>query len=53
MKTDKEHYQIVTSHTRAAIWAGRFLSASLCQLLYQFDIVNFRQLNYLTLIGKR
>lgn len=51
-KTDKEHYQVVTSHTRSAIWAGRFVSALLCQILYQFEVVDLRQLNYLTLIGE-
>lgn len=52
-KTDKEHFQVVTSHTRAAILIGRFVSAISSQLLHEFNIIDFRQLNYLTLIGER
>lgn len=50
-KTDKEHYQAVTSHTRAAILIGKFVAATSAQLLVYFSIMNYRQLNYLTLIS--
>lgn len=50
-KTDEEHYQVVTSHTRAAIWTGKFVAALSAQLLFQFEVMNVRQLNYLTLIS--
>lgn len=51
-KTKKENFQIVTSHTRAAILIGRFISAISSQLLaVQFQLLDYRQLNYLTLIG--
>lgn len=50
-KTDEEHYQVVTSHSRAAIWIGKFVAALSAQLLYQFEVMNVRQLNYLTLIS--
>lgn len=50
-KTDKQHYQVVTSHSRAAILIGRFLAALSSQLLVYYDVMNYRQLNYLTLIG--
>lgn len=51
-KTEKQHYQIVTSHTRAAILIGRFVAAASAQLLDYYAIMNYRQLNYLTLISK-
>lgn len=49
-KTEKQHYQVVTSHTRAAIFVGRFVAAIAAQFLWQFNVMDFRQLNYLTLI---
>jgi solute carrier family 19 (thiamine transporter), member 2/3 len=42
-KTDKENYQIVTSHTRAAMICGRFFAAVSSQLLVYFDVMNSRQ----------
>ncbi|XP_050084321.1 thiamine transporter 1-like isoform X2 [Anopheles aquasalis] len=51
-KVDREHYQKVTSHTRAAIYSGRFLAASLAQLLVYFEAMDYRQLNYLSLAGQ-
>ncbi|XP_053671153.1 thiamine transporter 2-like [Anopheles nili] len=48
-KVDREHYQKVTSHTRAAIYSGRFLAASTAQLLVYFEAMDYRQLNYLSL----
>lgn len=51
-KTEKQHYQAVTSHTRAAILFGRFVAALSAQLLVYFKVMNYRQLNYLTLISK-
>lgn len=50
-KTDKQHYQAVTSHTRAAILVGRFVAGVSSQLLVFFRVMNYRQLNYLTLIS--
>jgi solute carrier family 19 (thiamine transporter), member 2/3 len=50
-KTEKQHYQAVTSHTRAAILIGRFVAAVSAQLLTDFRIMDYRQLNYLTLIS--
>jgi thiamine transporter 2/3 len=49
-KTDKRHYQAVTSHTRAAILLGRFFSSLLSQLLVYFNYGNYRQLNLITFI---
>ncbi|KAL1489991.1 hypothetical protein ABEB36_013908 [Hypothenemus hampei] len=48
-KVDKQYYQQVTSHTRAAILAGRAISGILGQLLISFDVMDYRQLNYITL----
>lgn len=49
-KTDKQHYQEVTSHTRSAILFGRFISALTAQLLVFYDLTNYRQLNIMTFI---
>ena len=41
-KVDRQHYQQVTSHTRAASLCGRFASASLAQLLVYYKLMNYR-----------
>jgi thiamine transporter 2/3 len=55
-KTERKHYQLVTSHTRAAILLGRFFSALMSQVLvfffYDIDSPNYRQLNFITFICK-
>lgn len=51
-KVDRQHYQQVTSHTRAAVFCGRFVAASLAQLLVYYKLMNYRELNYITLAGK-
>lgn len=51
-KTDKKHFQAVTAHTRAAIFFGRFFSSLIAQTLVFVKVMNYRQLNYLTLIGE-
>ncbi|XP_050305717.1 thiamine transporter 1-like [Anthonomus grandis grandis] len=48
-KVDKEYFQQVTSHTRAAILAGRTISGILGQVLISYNVMDFRQLNYITL----
>lgn len=48
-KVDKEHYMKVTSHTRAAILCGRFLSGVLAQTLVFTQLMDLRELNMLTL----
>ncbi|XP_012148490.2 thiamine transporter 2 [Megachile rotundata] len=48
-KVDKKHYQEVTSHTKAASLFGRCLSGIVAQLTVSFDILNYHQLNYVTL----
>lgn len=48
-KVDKEHYQEVTSHTKAASLFGRSMSGVVAQLTSSFDLLSYHQLNYLTL----
>ncbi|XP_023031505.1 thiamine transporter 1 [Drosophila willistoni] len=48
-KVDKERYQVVTGHTRAAILSGKFLGGLLAQILVSTDSLNFRQLHFLSL----
>jgi solute carrier family 19 (thiamine transporter), member 2/3 len=48
-KVDKQHYQKVTSHTRAAFQSGKFIAGTLAQTLVYFKWMDYRQLNYLTL----
>ncbi|CRK99036.1 CLUMA_CG012176, isoform A [Clunio marinus] len=48
-KVDKSKYQKVTGNARAAILAGRFTASVVAQLLFSFEIMNLRDLNYLTL----
>ncbi|KAL6263321.1 hypothetical protein P5V15_006119 [Pogonomyrmex californicus] len=48
-KVDKKHYQEVTSHTKAASLFGRSMSGIIAQLTASFDLLNYHQLNYLTL----
>lgn len=48
-KVSKEHYLIVTSHSRAALLAGKFLSGVIGQVLVKTELMNIRQLNYITL----
>ncbi|XP_037882837.1 thiamine transporter 1 [Glossina fuscipes] len=47
-KVEKEHYQIVTGHTRAAILSGRFLAGVLAQILISTESMNYRQLHYIS-----
>lgn len=47
-KVDRKHYQEVTSHTKAAALVGRCMAGIIAQLTVSFDILNYHQLNYLT-----
>lgn len=51
-KVDKEHYLKVTSHTRAAILCGRFLSGVTAQTMVVTQWLNLRELHMLTLGGQ-
>lgn len=48
-KVDRSKYQLVTSHTRSAILAGRFLGSVIAQSTVSYGWLNYRQLNYLSL----
>lgn len=48
-KVSKEHYSVVTSHTRAALLVGRFTSGVISQTLMHFNIVGIRELNFISL----
>lgn len=48
-KVDRSQYQKVTGHVRAAILTGRFSASFLGQVLYSFELMNTRELNYITL----
>lgn len=50
-KVDRKHYQEVTSHTRAASLFGRCMAGIVAQLTVSLDILNYHQLNYLTIGG--
>lgn len=48
-KVDKKHYPKVTSHTRAAMFVGKLVASISAQLLLNFDLMDYRDLNYITL----
>ncbi|KAH0819054.1 hypothetical protein GEV33_003737 [Tenebrio molitor] len=48
-KVDKEHFERVTSHTNAAILAGRTSSGILAQVLVSVKWMDVEQLNYISL----
>lgn len=52
-KVPKEHYQQVTGHTRAGILIGRFLSGIVGQLLISFNVMNVKELTYISLGGEK
>lgn len=47
-KVERNRYQLVTGHTRAAILTGRFLASTLAQLLVSFGLMNYEQLLYIS-----
>ncbi|GAB0088508.1 hypothetical protein DMENIID0001_029550 [Sergentomyia squamirostris] len=47
-KVERHRYQQVTGHTRSAILTGRFLAGATAQLLVSFDLMDFRDLNYIS-----
>ncbi|XP_063704597.1 thiamine transporter 1-like [Culicoides brevitarsis] len=48
-KVDRAHYQKVTGYVRAAILTGRFSASLLGQILVSLELMNLRELNYVTL----
>lgn len=51
-KVDKKYYARVTSHTRAAMFAGKLISGVTSQLVINLDVMNYKELNYITLTSK-
>ena len=49
-KVPGEFYQQVTSFTRTALLLGRFLSGVFAQLLVSLDLMDYRGLNYISLV---
>ncbi|XP_016950075.1 thiamine transporter 1 [Drosophila biarmipes] len=48
-KVDKKYYPRVTSHTRAAMFAGKLVSGITSQLMINLELMNYKELNYITL----
>lgn len=48
-KVEQSKYQLVTSHTRSAILAGRFLGSVVAQTVVSYNVMNYRELNFLSL----
>lgn len=51
-KVQREKFPIVTGLTKSAILSGRFMAGLVGQLLISFQVMNFRELNYITLTCK-
>lgn len=51
-KVDRSKYQRVTGHARSAVLCGRFLSAVLGQALVTTQVLDLRQLNFISFGGK-
>lgn len=50
-KVEKERYQQVTGHARASLLSGRFIASVLAQILVSYDLMDLRQLNFISLGG--
>ncbi|XP_072935632.1 thiamine transporter 1-like [Epargyreus clarus] len=51
-KVESDKYPRVSSYTRIAALTGRFLSGVSSQLLTHFDVMDYRDLNYITLCAQ-
>lgn len=51
-KVDKKYYPRVTSHTRAAMFAGKLISGITSQLMINLELMDYKQLNYITLASE-
>lgn len=52
-KVDKKHYEKATSCTRAAFLVGKFTAGAVGQLMVNFNLLDYYQLNYLTFTGTK
>jgi len=46
---EKDKYNVVTGHTRAAYLIGKCTSGVVAQLLVSFNVMDYHELNYITL----
>ncbi|XP_030374802.1 folate transporter 1-like isoform X3 [Scaptodrosophila lebanonensis] len=51
-KVDKKYYPIVTSHTRAAMFAGKLVAGLSAQALIMWKLMNYRGLVYISMACK-
>lgn len=51
-KVERRHYDKVTAHNRSATFLGRFVGGVLGQVLVVTRLMNYKELNYLTLGSK-
>ncbi|XP_058456863.1 thiamine transporter 1-like [Malaya genurostris] len=51
-KVDREHYNKVTSHSRAAIYGGKCLAGVLAQTLVSFEVMDYKRLNCISLVSQ-
>lgn len=51
-KVERDRYETVTAHTRSAVFIGRFIGGVSGQILVFTHLMNYKQLNYLTLGSK-
>jgi solute carrier family 19 (thiamine transporter), member 2/3 len=52
-KVERQKYQKVTGHARASLLSGRFIASILAQILISFELMDVRQLNYISLGGEK
>ncbi|XP_030374801.1 thiamine transporter 2-like isoform X2 [Scaptodrosophila lebanonensis] len=51
-KVDKKYYPIVTSHTRAAMFAGKLVAGLSAQALIMWKLMNYRGLVYISMASQ-
>lgn len=51
-KVEKENYQKVTGHARASLLSGRFIASVLAQILVSLDLLDLRELNFISFGGE-
>lgn len=47
-KVDRDRFQLVTGFTKSAILTGRFLGGVVAQAMVSWELMNLRELNYLS-----
>lgn len=49
---DKDQYQIATSTLRTSVMIGKFCCGILSQILISYDILSYKYLLYISILGK-